>query len=87
MIKNLWAQRLHKKALGVTAQGESSVFLEVFDDGNDLSADALLSLAGGSTDVRQSGNGGMLAQLHILGGLLSPNVQTGGTDLAAVQGL
>ena len=56
MIKNLWAQRLHKKALGVTAQGESLVFLEVLDDGNDLTADPLLSLAGGSTDVGRAGN-------------------------------
>ena len=58
---------------------------EVFNDRNDLGADTLLRLDGGSTDVGQGGNGGMLTQFGVLGGFFCPDVQTGSPNLTGVQ--
>ena len=77
-------------------QEERAVFRRLFlfvirvsdkfgDNVNNLCADALLRLDGGSADVRRAGDHRVGVERNVGRGLVGIDVQTGGADLAAVE--
>ena len=58
---------------------------KVFDNVNDLRANALLRLSSLCADVRRAGNGREINQLLILGGLLRKHVETRTAQLAGLK--